>query len=223
MGNPISNFISKFAKTPKRSIGKREIGSTGTKIFSGIIDEEFNPNLRSLEAVKVYDRMRKSDAQVFSSLQAVKLPLLSATWYIEPAKGDDINETEAQDQADFITKNLFKDLKCAMEDIKLDDISDSVELKDYIIQEMEDWKIGKYFLKIKEIIFYYYELKFLENKSCVIDYQNIFFKYPTDKRGNFHEIDYFSFMNNPDFDIDKIIEDVRTLSLCFSSAKTIFR
>jgi len=111
MGNPISNFISKFAKAPKRSIGKGEIGATGTKIFSGIIDEEFNPNLRSLEAVKVYDRMRKSDAQVFASLQAVKLPLLSATWYIEPAKGDDINETEAQDQADFITKNLFKDLK----------------------------------------------------------------------------------------------------------------
>jgi 3-dehydroquinate synthase class II len=30
-----------------------------------------------------------------------------------------------------------------MEDIKLDDISDSVELKDYIIQEMQDWKIGR--------------------------------------------------------------------------------
>ena len=101
--------IFKFKE--KKTISSREIGSPGTEIFSGYITEEFNSDLRDNQGAKMFDRMRKTDAQVFASLQAMKLPLLSARWFIQPAENDDISESEAQEQADFISENLFNKLK----------------------------------------------------------------------------------------------------------------
>jgi hypothetical protein len=46
---------------------------------------EDNPDLRWPASVKVYDRMRREDAQVGSVLRAVTLPIRSAQWAIDPA------------------------------------------------------------------------------------------------------------------------------------------
>lgn len=43
-------------------------------------DTEETPELRWPECISVYDRMRRQDSQVRSSLQAVKLPILRTTW-----------------------------------------------------------------------------------------------------------------------------------------------
>ena len=87
-----------------KGLGK-EVGSSGTVIFKGIIvQEEYNTKLSShLNAIKIYDQMRRSDATVRSTLQVCKLPILSSTWDIEPATDDD-TDTEI---AAFVKHELF--------------------------------------------------------------------------------------------------------------------
>ena len=59
--------------------------------------------------MEMYDRMRRSDAQVSAVLLAMELPIRNAFWDIEPAKNDDDEVTdEYQEQADFIKENLFE-------------------------------------------------------------------------------------------------------------------
>lgn len=85
----------------------REFGASGTQNYGGfIIGEDYNPKLDGVAALTVYDQMRKSDAQVASTLRAIKLPLLSATWVIQPPTDGD-----EQDQAiaDFVQMCLFDD------------------------------------------------------------------------------------------------------------------
>lgn len=68
-----------------------EVGASGTTIFSGqLYDEEYNPDLKGEAAIKVYERMRKSDGQVKAALLACKLPLMVARWDVVPAS--DSNE-----------------------------------------------------------------------------------------------------------------------------------
>jgi len=102
--------IFKF-KEKEKTISQVEIGRPGTQMFSGFITEEFNADLRDKQGVTMYDRMRKTDAQIFASLNAIKLPLLSAKWFIEPAKGNDVDEDLATEQAMFIEDNLMNGLK----------------------------------------------------------------------------------------------------------------
>jgi hypothetical protein len=49
--------------------------------------EEFEqaPELRGRAALQVYDRMRRTDAQVASVLRAVSLPVMSTEWFVDPA------------------------------------------------------------------------------------------------------------------------------------------
>jgi len=83
-----------------------EIGYTGNKIFSGLPMDEYNPDLAFPQATTVYDQMRRSDGQVAALLLAMKLPIRSAEWYLEPDK-DAKNKTQAQEIADFIQDNLI--------------------------------------------------------------------------------------------------------------------
>ena len=88
-----------------KGLGK-EVGSSGTVIFKGIISqEEYNAKLSShLNAIKIYDTMRRSDATVRSTLQVCKLPILSSSWDIEEAS-DDKNDVLI---ADFVRHELFE-------------------------------------------------------------------------------------------------------------------
>lgn len=91
---------------PKRSPRKmgKAIGQSGTAIFKGHIrSEEYNSKLTGRGGIKIYEIMRRSDATVHSTLQVVKLPVLSTDWSIEPASDDD-NDVK---QANFIEDQLF--------------------------------------------------------------------------------------------------------------------
>ncbi|GAP53494.1 conserved hypothetical protein [Arthrobacter sp. Hiyo6] len=67
----------------------RELGESGTLIFNGIITgEEYSIDLYGHKAVTVYDRMRRSDATVRASLQALFLPIMQADWTFEAASED---------------------------------------------------------------------------------------------------------------------------------------
>lgn len=65
-----------------------EIGYTATGSGAGgwwdSVGDEHVPELQWPLSVAVYDRMRKSDAQVISALLAVKLPIERTTWRLDP-------------------------------------------------------------------------------------------------------------------------------------------
>ncbi|KUM39007.1 DUF935 family protein [Arthrobacter sp. EpRS71] len=82
----------------------KEIGTSGVAITGGLITgEEYNPKLSGLSAIKTYDEMRRSDATVNAALTAVKLPILSADYSIDPASDDDADK----EVAEFVHDCLF--------------------------------------------------------------------------------------------------------------------
>ncbi len=82
-----------------------EIGDTGTKIFDGIVRDEYNPKLDGTKGISVYDEMRRSDGTVKAALQAVKLPVRSASWYVTPGKEKD---AKAEEIAEFVRCCLWE-------------------------------------------------------------------------------------------------------------------
>lgn len=76
--------------------------SGGVSSYSGIVKGEYLSQLQGQAGLKVYDQMRRSDAQVRSTLRLIKTPVVAGKWYMEPATD------KAQDVmiADFVWKNL---------------------------------------------------------------------------------------------------------------------
>lgn len=100
---------------PKSRPMRGEIGYTGNKIFSGLPMDEYNPDLAFPESTAVYDQMRRSDGQVAAVLSAIKLPIRSAKWYVEPEK-DAKDEKLAEQIADFIDDNLLHGMRYSWDD-----------------------------------------------------------------------------------------------------------
>ena len=93
-----------FREAPKPSVPTSELGSTGTSFFSGILtNEEYNTDLQGSKGRDVFEKMRKSDAQVKATLLACELPLRAATWRVEPGS-DDPGDIEI---AEFVENNLM--------------------------------------------------------------------------------------------------------------------
>lgn len=84
----------------------KEVGSQGTENYSGYAAEEYLQQMRGKQRADKFDEMRRSDPQVSMCLSAVKDPIKSASWTIEP--GDDT--PEAKDDAELIEHILFKDM-----------------------------------------------------------------------------------------------------------------
>jgi hypothetical protein len=59
-----------------------------------------------LNELRTYDRMTRSDAQIRASLTAVKVPILTSTWYVDPASDDPTD----QDAAEFVNYNFFDNM-----------------------------------------------------------------------------------------------------------------
>ncbi len=87
----------------------REAGVSGTLIQSGFISaEEYNRRLSGRQALQTYDIMSRSDADIHSILEVVKLPILAAHWDVHPAKDKDGKVSPAdQEIADHISRELF--------------------------------------------------------------------------------------------------------------------
>lgn len=88
----------------KKRLTRLELGASGTYVVGGIISGiDHKSGLSGVQGLKVFDEMRKADASVKASLKVMKLPILSANWYIEPAS----EEEKDLGVADFIEQNLF--------------------------------------------------------------------------------------------------------------------
>lgn len=72
----------------ERELGGAEIITGGTAGSVLFIDREYNPTLMGLNGIHTYDKMRRSDSSIRSSLRVVKAPLLAAEWYFKPATTD---------------------------------------------------------------------------------------------------------------------------------------
>jgi len=85
------------------------MGLPGTPIFSGFLEDfgEYNPQLQGPAAIRTYEKMRRSDAQVAATLLACELPIRAANWDVMPAS------PSAQDReiAQFVKDNLFGGLE----------------------------------------------------------------------------------------------------------------
>jgi len=66
----------------------KSFGVSGTAITSGFLRDlgEYNGELVGLGAIRVYEKMRRGDAQVRATLAACKMPVQSAKWEVVPAE-----------------------------------------------------------------------------------------------------------------------------------------
>ena len=87
-----------------RSQLTREITAGGVSYFSGYIEaDEFNDKLTGTDAVLMYDKMRRTDAQIQAILFAAKLPIKGAKWDVVWPEGHE----GPDEQLDFLRQNLF--------------------------------------------------------------------------------------------------------------------
>lgn len=70
--------------TPAPPLGEKGYASSNQSWWQ-VPDDETVPELRWPLSLSVYDKMRRSDAQVASVLRAVTLPVRRTTWRIDPA------------------------------------------------------------------------------------------------------------------------------------------
>jgi hypothetical protein len=99
------------AANPKSEIRnpKSPSGLTGTPVFGGFLRDlgEYNAQLEGLTAIRTYEKMRRSDAQVAATLLACELPIRAASWDVRPASDD----PEDRAIAGFVRENLFGGLE----------------------------------------------------------------------------------------------------------------
>lgn len=85
---------------------QRALGKTGSENYSGYAAEEYLYTMRGKERADKFDQMRRSDPQIKMCLSAVKDPIKSAAWSVQP--GDD--SPEAKLDAELIEHILLKDM-----------------------------------------------------------------------------------------------------------------
>ena len=85
----------------------KEIGYSGTEIFSGIIsNDDYNPKLSFPNSIDVYEQMRKGDGTVKSLLRAVKLPIINGVYFVTAAS----QSAKDIEIAKFVETQFFKKL-----------------------------------------------------------------------------------------------------------------
>ncbi len=77
----------------RRAPDTGEVGFTGISRMGGLITEEYQVDLKGTKAVSTYIRMR-ADAMVEALYTAMRLPIMAASWVLEPG-GEDANAKRA--------------------------------------------------------------------------------------------------------------------------------
>lgn len=90
---------------PKKVPNLSEIGSnTKGFTFGGLVsNSEYRNELKGPRAIQTYNEMRFGDGTVQAVLAAIRLPILSANWYVEAASEDTLD----QEIRDFVEDNLM--------------------------------------------------------------------------------------------------------------------
>lgn len=88
-----------------------EIGVTGLKVFSGVVDEEFLSVLRGERGRKIFREMADNDATVGAVLAAIALLIRSCKWRAEPKDESEQAQAEA-----LFAESIFADMSHTWED-----------------------------------------------------------------------------------------------------------
>lgn len=145
----------KQAKTRKQQLAAAkqslmvDLGKSGVVVLNGIISmEEYNSDLQGLKGLKIWNKMRKSDATVRASLKAIKLPIRSANWYVD-AGGDTPGDEEAQR---VVEHSLFEQInfdRFLREGMTSFDFGFSLFEQQYMVVDIE----GKEYIGLKKMAF----------------------------------------------------------------------
>ena len=84
-------------KAPERLVA--EFGRSGLKSIGGYIQEEFDPDLRGLNGIRIFEEMRKNDSTIAAGLRAISWTLGQVQWRIEPG-GDTAPDKAAAEWLD---------------------------------------------------------------------------------------------------------------------------
>ncbi len=97
-----------------KAFPRQELGDSGTRMLHGIVVDDYNPNLQGVQAIKVYDEMRKGDGTVRAAMMVTSLPIRRAKWFVDP-----VDATNAQDVevADFVRRALFEWMDISWDDV----------------------------------------------------------------------------------------------------------
>lgn len=91
-----------------------EIGATGLKHWSGVLDEEFLRELRGTSGVKTFREMARNDPIIGASLLAYTTLAREATFRIDSARAGD---PQADGIAEFVRGALFDDMSQSWRDL----------------------------------------------------------------------------------------------------------
>ena len=86
-----------------RGSATSEIGAPGTSMYGGYSSADYNSEFNGKSAIDKYEEMRKTDATVNATINAIKLPILQAEYFVMPV---DANDPKSVEQAEFVRKNL---------------------------------------------------------------------------------------------------------------------
>lgn len=122
----------------------KEYGTAGTKLFAGVLSDEYLPELSFYQAPTTYDRMWRSDGTVSALVNAYMMPLRAAKWYVQPYD----ESPQALDQADFLHDNLWNFGTQTFDDFMREALSCLV-YGFSIFEKIFDWiQVGDYVGKI---------------------------------------------------------------------------
>lgn len=104
------------SKLPAQVLFK-DVGASGTYITEGYIREEDNAVLDGLSGLRIYDMMRRTDAQVYATLLAMEQPIRTTKWTVQPAVNED-GEVDEEDKeiAEFVEEALFRRMDTTWDD-----------------------------------------------------------------------------------------------------------
>lgn len=92
------------AAAPSSQPNFTEIGFSGTQVWNGLVRDDYNADLQFPKSISVYERMRRSDAQVQAVETVCALPVRTVRYYIKPP--DD--GRASKEAADLIESNLLE-------------------------------------------------------------------------------------------------------------------
>ena len=87
----ISNYLSQgqLGNTIRiKSDLTTEIGRSGSKIYSVYSQVDYNTEFNSNKQVLIYEQMLKGDATVHATYDALRLPIISTGWHVDPPEDD---------------------------------------------------------------------------------------------------------------------------------------
>jgi len=107
MAKAIQNFFKGFTGSDRVVAHQTPDGRSGTEIYGGGFQEEYlDKFLEMPEGIKVFDEMRRSDAQITMLRGSVRNPIVNGKWFVDPVDDSD----EEGDIAKFVEHVLFRDM-----------------------------------------------------------------------------------------------------------------